>query len=115
MLQTKNYNIKRGDTFELPVYFTTEEAPLDITGYKIYFMAKEKISDDDDDAVISKTITTHTDSTNGESTIQLTSTDTDRVGNYFYAIKVILTTKNRAMTICEGMLNISDSVVDATS
>ena len=59
--------IKRGDTKTYTLYFVDEdEAPIDITGWTVFFTAKNKPSDNDASAVISKTITSHSNPTAGE-------------------------------------------------
>lgn len=58
-----------------------------ITGWTVYFTVKEKLSDDDSQAVIQKDITPD-DPSNGIALIELSSTDTDVTkNNYYYDIK----------------------------
>ena len=65
----------------------------DITGWTIYFTVKENMNDDDTEsgggeAKIAKDITIHTDPTNGQTLITLSSSDTNLTpGNYYYDIK----------------------------
>jgi len=60
----------------------------DITDWTIYFTVKEKMIDDDVDAIISKDITVHEDAINGKTVITLSTSDTDKpAGNYHYDIK----------------------------
>lgn len=59
--------------------------PLDITGYTFLFTVKNKLNDSDDNALIYKEITSHSDPTNGVTEITLVPADTaDKAGNYFY-------------------------------
>lgn len=59
----------------------------DITDWSIFFTAKINMNDPDASAVISKTITTHSDPTNGTTLITLEPTDTDlTAGNYYFDI-----------------------------
>jgi hypothetical protein len=120
MLEQTNLIIKKNDSWSRTLYFEDEDAvDLDITGWKVYFMVKEKIDDTDAAAKISKTITTHTAPLSGETTIELSSADTNLLGNYYFAIKVI--TDNtiggaaEAITVLEGMMVFEDRVVQATS
>ncbi len=64
--------------------------PIDISGQTVYFTVKIKwdlaeIDATDSNAVIKKDITTHTDPTQWETTIILTSTDTDIDPNVYSA------------------------------
>ena len=68
------------------IVLTRNNLPEDITGYTIYMTVKNKKSDTDANAVITKKITVHSDPVGGISYIQLTKEDTDRVGNYYYSI-----------------------------
>ena len=65
---------------------------IDITGYTVLFTVKKRddISKSDDSAIIQKTITEHTDPTTGQTTINLTNTDTDiEQGQYYWDIRLI--------------------------
>lgn len=77
----------------IPFVFTDEnDLPINLTGCIVYFTVKRKtdIEDsDDNDAVIKKDITTHTDPTAWETEITLTSEDTDiDTWDYVYNIAV---------------------------
>ena len=68
------------------IVLTRNNLPEDITGWTIYLTVKNKKSDSDANAVITKKVTTHSDPVGGISDIQLTTEDTDRIGNYYYSI-----------------------------
>lgn len=79
--------IIRGDTASIGFTFSG----VDLTGATVFFTAKPTISNsaDDSDAVISVEVTDHDDPTNGETTIPLTSSDTNVApGEYFYDIQI---------------------------
>lgn len=79
----------RGDTNVLNLIFKTGGVAVDITGWTIFFEVKKKITDTDADAVISKTVTDHTNAAAGLSAITLAAADTvDLAGDYFYDIQV---------------------------
>lgn len=64
---------------------------IDLTGATVFFTAKPTISNsaDDSDATIEKTVTSHSDPENGETVIELTSSDTDVTpGKYYYDIQI---------------------------
>jgi hypothetical protein len=77
-------------TYELK--FTKSNAPIDITGWTIIFMAKEELCDKDEDAIINHVYHTADmiDPVNGRMLIKLTSDDTDiHCDNLYYAVKFI--------------------------
>ncbi len=76
-----NFESHRGDDYTLTLTF----ADTDITGYKIYYTLKENETDDDDDAVIAKTVASHSDPTNGITAVTLSAEETnDLLGTYYY-------------------------------
>ena len=71
-------SIYRGDDDERLITFTdSDDVAIDITGWKIYFTVKKDKDDSDDDALITKDWTSHTDPTEGETTLSLSDSDTD--------------------------------------
>ncbi len=102
--------IKRGQSKSYTLYFKDEDGVvIDITGYTVIFTVKEKIDDLDSAAKIKKTITTHTDPTNGESQISLTSTDCNLLGNYLYDLWLI-DSLNAKTPVMEGVISFKKSV-----
>lgn len=86
-----NWTIPQGDSDSITITLldkTTKE-PIDITGATVYFLVKDKLSTPDEDAVITKTITVHTNPTQGKTTISLLKADTNIVpGTYLYSIVI---------------------------
>jgi hypothetical protein len=120
MVEQVNLQIKKNDTWSRTLYFENEDKEdIDITGWKIYFMVKTKIDDLDASAVISKTISTFTSPTTGEAVIELTSTDTNLLGNYLFAIKVItdnmVGVTKEAITVLEGTIDFTNRIIEAVS
>lgn len=70
--------VYRGDdkTFNL-TFKDSDGNAIDITGDTIYFTVKKKENDVDANALIQKTVTSHSDPTNGITAIDLTDSDTD--------------------------------------
>lgn len=101
-LDSSQIEIIRGDTPTLTIVFKDNlGVPIDISNYTVFFTVKTIYDDDstDADALIAKTISSHTDSTNGITAISLTSADTDLdAGDYYYDFQIkngstILSTK----------------------
>jgi hypothetical protein len=85
--------IDRGQTYSGTITITQDGAAKDITGYTIFFTVKKNTNDlddtDDDKALISKNITSHTNAAGGISLLSLTTSDTSiNPGTYFYDIKL---------------------------
>jgi len=83
----KNLMVPRKTSRGYELIFSKNGMAIDITDWTIYFTAKKRMEDADNDAVIKKDITSHSDPTNGKSLIQLTTDDTDLQGSYFFDIK----------------------------
>ena len=91
MATSSELKIYRGDTKTFSLTFQNSEGNAkDITGATIYFTAKKDVQDSDDDAVIQVTQTTHSDPTNGKSSIALSTDDTDiDPGRYNYDFQLV--------------------------
>lgn len=63
----------------------------DITGWTVYFMVKSDLDDDDSDAVISKTIETHDNPSEGKTSFSIDREDTQELDaeTYKYDIQII--------------------------
>lgn len=57
--------------------------PLNLTGWKVYYIVKKNLYDPDADALIEKVITEHYDATNGQTIVELSSADTDLDDDYY--------------------------------
>jgi len=86
-MEYKDMEIASKSTKVIELQFSKNGSSQDITGWTIYFTVKDKIADDDDDAKIKKDITVHSEPENGITLIELTTSDTNLVGNYYYDIK----------------------------
>ena len=78
-------SVYRGDdkTFSFTFKYSDGTA-VDITGWTIFFTAKENESDSDDDAKIAKEVTSHTSPTGGLSQLSITDSDTDITPKKYY-------------------------------
>lgn len=76
---TVDFEIIQGDDETLKLTFKDENnAPINLTGYTVFFTMKKRPDDDADDseAPLKKTVTVHTDPTNGITHIPLPSAET---------------------------------------
>lgn len=83
----------KGDTY--PIDLTIETAlgePVDLTGCTVFFTVKRNIQDADSKAMISKNVTSHNSPTTGQTSISLSASDVDYVGEFYYDIKVKFST-----------------------
>jgi len=85
-----NLKLRRGDNKGYLLHFTDDnEADIDITGWTVFFTASDDPSPENDDAAqIKKTITAHTVPLEGKTTINLSPTDTNLLGDFYYDIQV---------------------------
>ena len=83
-------SIIRGDDVTIPVTFKDSDGdPINLTGSTVFFTVKNEKSDADDDAVISKSITSHTTPASGITQVVLTNEDTDvDPGSYFWDLQI---------------------------
>ena len=94
------------------VFKTNAGVYEDITGWTVYFTAKEKRADSDANAKISIKQTTHDNPTQGTTVITLTSDDTDiDVDSYWYSIDYKDDDGNSGVLVT-GKLKIEDAVRD---
>jgi hypothetical protein len=84
------FTIIRGDDVTIPVTFSDDAGQaINITGATVFFTVKSDLSDTDDDAVIAKTITTHSNASQGQTTITLTANDTlIDAGKYYWDLQI---------------------------
>jgi hypothetical protein len=106
-----NFEVSRGDTWKKTLKFYSDSGRVDISTWTIFLTVKEKVTDPDASAKISKTITVHTDPTNGETQISLTSIDTDiTVGNYVFDIQIVTPALADVRTILTGTFSILSDI-----
>jgi hypothetical protein len=108
--------IKRDDiTFDCE--FKNGCVAVDLTGATVFFTVKTLANADslDTSAVISKTITSHYDPTNGKTRIELSSTDTDiTAGNYWFDIQ-LKDTANKISSCEKGQIEVLQDITRRTS
>jgi len=108
-------SVGRKTTNTYKMTFTTNGSVQDITGWTIFFTIKKNVSQLDSAALISKTITTHSDPTQGISLLVLSSSDTDiSSGNYVYDIR-FKDTSNNIYAISPDNFIVLDYITQRTS
>ena len=103
---TKIANLKQtiGDTKIIPLVFRDSNGDfLDITGSTVYLTVKTNIDDTDANAVFQKIVTSHTDPTNGATTIEVEPSDTssEEPSEPFYDIQITQST-GKISTVMTG-------------
>jgi hypothetical protein len=110
-----NFSLIRGDDRTFALEFKKDGVPQDITGWTIFFTLKRSLYDSDNDALIKKTVTVHTDPTNGKTEFSITSAETDSLsGTYYYDIQY-KDTGNKINTVMIGTMNFQEDVTRRTS
>lgn len=111
-----NLSVVRGDDKSYLITITDgDEVAIDITGWTVFFTVKEDIDDLDAVAKIQKDIITHTDPTNGVTTITVTDVDTALdIGNYYYDVQV-KRGDGTIVTILSGVFTIERDITIRTS
>jgi len=86
--EKKNLEIKQKTSRTYELLFKKDGSYIDITDWTIFFTLKTALGDADASALISKTVTSHSNATQGETTVELTASDTDLTpGSYYYDFK----------------------------
>jgi len=86
-MSKRNLVAYRGDTVEFPLTFKDEnDDPIDITGWTIFFTLRAAVTDTTSDtgALITKTVTSHSNPTAGQSMVTLSASDTNELNNITY-------------------------------
>jgi hypothetical protein len=107
--------ITRGDDVDRVMTFKDGDgAAIPITNYTVWFTVKIFPDDTDEDAVLQKEITTHTDAPNGISALVITKAQTLAVpvGEYYFDFQ-IKDGSNKIKTLGKGILLIEQGQTDA--
>jgi hypothetical protein len=102
----------RGDTTSYTLNFSNEQGqPINITGWVLYFTLKQSWQLPDSQASLQKTITNHSDPTNGITTLQISHADTYSLypRDYDFDIEAVDTSGN-VYTILRGKFTIDYDV-----
>ena len=109
-------SIYRGDNKTYSLTFKDGDGvAIDITGWTIFFTAKEHSYDADADAIITKDVTSHTNPTEGLSALVLSAVDTDIDSKrYHYDIQV-KKDDGSILTVAKDILSIETDITRRTS
>lgn len=108
--------IFKADDATLTLTFTDSDGSIvNITDYTVWFYVKRNRTDTDANALISKTVTSHSDPTNGITIVTLTNSETNlTVENLYYGVKW-LDRNSKVLTVKDGDFRIRQGVIQKTS
>lgn len=80
----------RGDSIKIELNFTDGSGDaLDISEWSVFLTIKHDIDDTDDDAVVQKVVTSHSDPTHGKTLVNVPASEVNTLeGPYYYDIQV---------------------------
>lgn len=103
---------KRDDVTYTLNFIDSAGDAINITGYTVFFTVKTLDTDTDASALISKTVTTHSDAAGGESQVSLSASDTDiATGVYIYDFQFKDGSGNIATIVKDKFLVLQDVTV----
>jgi hypothetical protein len=112
----KNICQYKGDTHKLSLEFTAEvdgvETPHDITGSTIVLTLKKKKSDSDAQALLTKTVTSHSEPTEGRTVIVIDPADIATLDYCDYVYDIVMTQGSTVNTVQVGHWEIQERVKD---
>ncbi len=109
--------IVRGDDRLLNLTFTDDNGnAIDLTGGTVFFTVKKQKNDLDADAIITKTVTSHTNAAGGLSQIDLTNSDTNITAQtYHFDLRYKDSSGNIVSPIDNGNFVIKERILTSTS
>ena len=105
-----NYSKFRGDDVTLSLTFKDSAGvAINITAYTVYLLVKRNKYDADAQAVLSKTVTSHTAPTLGQTQIALTNAETAVLnGSYYYSISYLTGVSGTKKTVDTGVITFKE-------
>ena len=114
MVDRTIYN-KNDRSFPYRVWNSTTRKYVNITDWTIWFTVKTNKTDTDDNALILKKITSHTDAVNGLTTVSLSNSDTDLdAGTYYYDL-ARLDANGKKRTYLDGKFIVKQGITQAVA
>lgn len=114
MYEYRDLEIFTKSTREYKLTLSEDNVVTDITGWTVYFTVKLNMLDTDANAKIKKTITSHSNVLNGETLIELSSSDTNLSGSHYYEISYKDDDGNQGVVFF-GRINFKKPVLDTRS
>ena len=118
MATCQDLSVDRGRSKDYRLTFKDSSGnAINITGYTVFMTVKLNFDTDETDsqAIISKTVTSHTDPTNGITTISLSDSDTTiDVKDYYYDM-TFKDTSDKIHSIQEGKFEVSNAVTNRSA
>ena len=113
---TERINIIRRDDVTLTVTITDEQGtPLNLTEATVYFTVKNRKTDTDAQALITKEVTSHVNPTAGITEVELTDEDTDIDSrSYFFDVQV-KTSDNKIRSLSYGLIRVQQDITIRTN
>jgi hypothetical protein len=111
MATTQNLTMVKGDTKTINLTVSYDSGSFDLTGATVYLTVKERYPDTDEEAILQKIVTYHTNPTEGETIITIVPADTSAIEakDYLYDIQVTDSSSN-VFTVLRGDFCIIDEV-----
>lgn len=103
-------SVFRRDSKNIVVNVSGTAAPINITGYTFFFTVKENDEDTDANAKISKKVTSHTDPTNGKTTITVGTADLNQEPKVYVYDVSMKDTSNNVTTLVKGDFEIIQDI-----
>ena len=104
-------SVFRNDGHTIDLTFTDDAgAAIDITLWTVWMTAKRNRDDEDGDAMFQKTVTVHSDPTNGITQIVLLPADLSDDGSFFYDIQIKKGAGLDPVTVTTGLIRINKDV-----
>jgi hypothetical protein len=115
-MSTNDLQIIRGDDVDIQVTFKNSEGEvIDITGSTVFFTVKKRLADTDEQAYISKNVTSHSNPTEGIAIVKLNASDTNITpGKYHYDVQVRLASGSISSSV-RGLIEVIKDVTIRTS
>lgn len=116
MCNETNLSKFRGDSFDIFMTFRdTDDDPIDITGWTLFFTVKVAMNDTDADAVISEEVTSHLSPTGGQTKISVTAAQTSTLlGDYYYDVQY-KKPDGTIKTVLKGLIGFTKDVTQRTT
>lgn len=113
---SRRIEVNRRDDSDFELTFTDVDGEaIDLTNCTVFFTAKRKRDDTDDEAIIKKQITSFSDPQSGIATLQLTKSETDISPRSYYFDIQLKQSNGKISSIQAGRLIVRQDITVRTS